>query len=514
MSPSSTVKTIVVTGATAGIGLEAALQLAAQGHRLVLVGRSPEKLARAAERVEAAGAAGVDTFVADFASLDSVRGLAAELRSRLDRIDVLVNNAGGVHDKRTLTADGLEATFAVNHLAGFLLTELVKDRVVAAAPARIVFTSSDGHYSGTMDFDDLGFERGYTIMKAYGRSKLANVLYARRLAAELADAGVTVNALHPGAVATDIWSGAPWFARPVLAVAKRFMRSPADGGRRSPSWRPIRRSRAGPAAATTTTCSRSPRSSHRTTRSPRGCGEQHSRGVGRMTRAALLVLEDGRTFHGESYGADGGNLRRGGVQHRHDRLPGDADGPVVPPPGSGHDRSPHRQHRRQRRRRRAAGSGWPGYVVRDPARVPSNWRSRRSLDDELRAQGVVGISGIDTRALTRHLRDRGAMRVGISSTEVDPAALLTRVKGAAQMLGADLSSEVSTVRAVCRAGAPWGSGGEEALHRRGVDLGIKTMTPTRMAERGIEVHVVPAAATLDDVLAVQARRTVLLQRSR
>lgn len=224
-------KTIVITGATSGIGLEAALQLAAEGHRLVLVGRNPHKLTRAAERVDAAGSAGVDTFVADFTSLSSVRALATELRSRLDRIDVLVNNAGGVHDKRTLTVDGFEATFAVNHLAGYLLTELVKDRVVAAAPSRIVFTSSQGHYSGTMDFDDLGFEHGYTIMKAYGRSKLANVLYTRTLAAELADSGVTVNALHPGAVATDIWSGAPWYARPVLAVAKRFMRSPADGAR-------------------------------------------------------------------------------------------------------------------------------------------------------------------------------------------------------------------------------------------------------------------------------------------
>ena len=222
--------TIVLTGATAGIGLESALQLAAEGHRLMLVGRSPEKLAQAAERVRVAGAADVETFVADFASLESVRGLAAELRSKLDRIDVLVNNAGGVNDKRTLTADGYESTFAVNHLAGFLLTELVKDLVVAAAPSRIVFTSSDSHYMGTMDFDDLGFEHGYTIMKAYGRSKLANVLYARSLAAELDEAGVTVNSLHPGAVATDIWAGAPWFAKPLLAVGKLFMRSPADGG--------------------------------------------------------------------------------------------------------------------------------------------------------------------------------------------------------------------------------------------------------------------------------------------
>lgn len=219
-------KTIVITGATAGIGLESALQLGAQGHHLVLVGRNPAKLATASERVRAAGAPQVDTLVADFESLDSVRALAADLRARYASIDVLVNNAGTVYDKRILTGDGFESTFAVNHLAGFLLTESVKDLVAE----RIVFTASTGHYDATMDFDDLGFEHGYSIMKAYSRSKVANVMYARSLAAELADTEVTVNSLHPGAVATDIWSGAPWFARPVLAVAKRFMRSPAKGG--------------------------------------------------------------------------------------------------------------------------------------------------------------------------------------------------------------------------------------------------------------------------------------------
>src|SRR5689334_2288089 len=133
-----------------------------------------------------------------------------------------------------------------------------------------------------------------------------------------------------------------------------------------------------------------------------------------------------------------------------------------------------------------------GYVVRDPARRASSWRSRRSLDEELATQGVVGISGIDTRALTRHLRERGAMRVGISSTETDPAALLERVKASGEMAGSELASEVSTPEAyvVPALPGPWGS--EKRFTVAALDLGIKAMTPRRMAERGIEVHVLPA----------------------
>lgn len=227
-------KLIVITGASDGIGLEAADQLARAGHHVVMVGRTPAKLAAAVERVQhASPTARVDSFLCNFMSLDDVRGLADDLLSAYPRIDVLVNNAGTVFDKRTRSQDGIEATFAVNHLAGFLLTELLLDRLRASAPARIVVTTSIGHFNGTLDLDDLGLDRGYGIMRAYNRSKLANVLHTRHLAGRLEGTGVTVNCLHPGAVATHIWSGAPWFARPVLAVAKRLlMVSPATGGAR------------------------------------------------------------------------------------------------------------------------------------------------------------------------------------------------------------------------------------------------------------------------------------------
>ena len=227
-------KTVVITGASDGIGLECASQIAAlPGHRLVLIGRTPAKLEAAVRRLadESPGAP-VTSYACDFARLDDVRRLAGSLLDDCERIDVLVDNAGTVFDKRTLTVDGHESTFAVNHLAPFLLTELLLDRIAASTPARIVITSSTGHYGGTLNFDDLGFERGYSIMRAYSRSKLANVLYTRHLARRLDGTGVTANCVHPGTVATRIWSGAPWFARPVLALVKRVaMISPAEGGR-------------------------------------------------------------------------------------------------------------------------------------------------------------------------------------------------------------------------------------------------------------------------------------------
>ncbi|BCK55510.1 short-chain dehydrogenase [Nocardia wallacei] len=226
-------KTILITGATSGIGLAAARQLAAGGDRLVLVGRNPEKLAVTAERVRAAGAGAVDTLECDVSSLDSVRRLAAAVLETCPRLDVLANNAGGFFWRRTETSEGAESTFATNHLGGFLLTELLLERLVRSAPARVVFTSSVMHYGVSLDVDDLGCARGYSGQRAYSRSKLANVLYVRELARRSAGTGVTVNAFHPGAVSTGIWDAAPWFAKPVMEVFKRvFLVSAEEGGRR------------------------------------------------------------------------------------------------------------------------------------------------------------------------------------------------------------------------------------------------------------------------------------------
>lgn len=225
-------KRILVTGATSGIGLEAAAALAAQGADVVLVGRNPERTRAAVAQVERrSGRTGVESQSCDFASQRSVRALASQVLERYDRLDVLINNAGGVNATRSVTEDSIETTFAVNHLGYFLLTNLLLGLLAKSAPARIVVTASKGHRHGTLDFDDLGFERGYSIMKAYARSKLANVLFTRELARRLAGTGVTVNCLHPGTVDTNIWSGAPGWAKPILSLAARpFFVSAQTGG--------------------------------------------------------------------------------------------------------------------------------------------------------------------------------------------------------------------------------------------------------------------------------------------
>ncbi|KUL35154.1 carbamoyl phosphate synthase small subunit [Streptomyces sp. NRRL F-4489] len=214
---------------------------------------------------------------------------------------------------------------------------------------------------------------------------------------------------------------------------------------------------------------------------------------------AVLVLEDGRTFRGRAYGAVGETFGEAvfstGMTGYQETLTDPSyhrQVVVMTAPHVGNtgvnDEDPE-----------SARIWVAGYVVRDPARVPSNWRSRRSLDEELRRQGVVGIRGIDTRALTRHLRERGAMRVGIFSGNAlpDEGTMLAEVRQQPEMQGADLSAEVATKEAYVVPAI-----GEKKFTVAAVDLGIKGMTPHRMAERGIEVHVLPATATAEDVYAV------------
>jgi NAD(P)-dependent dehydrogenase (short-subunit alcohol dehydrogenase family) len=225
-------KTILVTGASNGIGREASVELARRGARVVMVGRDPERTETARRAViERSGSNDVSPLLCDFSSQAAIRELARSFLAGHDRLHVLVNNAGGVHKNRRVGPDGIEATFAVNHLGYFLLTSLLRDALVRSAPARVVVVASIGHRRGTMDFDDLGFERGYSIMKAYARSKLANVLFASELARRLAGTGVTSNSLHPGPVDTNIWSGAPLWAKPIIQILFRpFFISAEQGG--------------------------------------------------------------------------------------------------------------------------------------------------------------------------------------------------------------------------------------------------------------------------------------------
>ena len=221
-------KTCIVTGASAGIGTATALGLAERGASLALVGRDATRLAKVAADCEGAGSPAVTTYVADFASLEQVRELAVRLLDDLPRIDVLINNAALVLQRREETVDGYEKVFAVNHLAPYLLTRLLLDRLVASAPSRIVNVASDAHTFGAMEPDDYMSTRAYKPLKVYGRSKLANILTTVELASRLEQTDVVVNCLHPGFVSTSL-------ARDnkigvlFLKLAKPFIKSPADG---------------------------------------------------------------------------------------------------------------------------------------------------------------------------------------------------------------------------------------------------------------------------------------------
>lgn len=224
-------KTCLITGATSGIGKAAAQAIAAQGHRVVIVGRNPTKTeATAAELRRATGNSTIDFLVADLSSLAEVRRLAAECAARYPQLHVLVNNAGAFFVRRHTTADGLEMTFALNHLSGFLLTNLLLERLKASAPARIVNVTSAMERDARPDWDDLQMERRYNAMQAYAISKRFNLYFTYELARRLEGTGVTVNAVHPGAVATGIWVRPLGRAGALLGpVLRRFMRSPEQG---------------------------------------------------------------------------------------------------------------------------------------------------------------------------------------------------------------------------------------------------------------------------------------------
>jgi len=223
-------RTVLVTGGSGGIGRATALGLAAMGAHLAICGRDRESTHGAASEIRAAGGGPVEVFVADLSSQAQVRRLADEVLQRLPRIEVLVNNVGGYWNTRQVTADGLERTFALNHLAPFLLTNLLLDRLTQSGPARVVTVASNAHAQGRIDFDDLQGERSYSGARAYSQSKLANVLFTYELARRLQGSAVTVNALHPGLTRTAFGAEDPaGVQRRLVPLLRPFMKAPAQG---------------------------------------------------------------------------------------------------------------------------------------------------------------------------------------------------------------------------------------------------------------------------------------------
>jgi retinol dehydrogenase-14 len=228
---SMTGKTVLITGATSGIGRAAAIDLATMGARVGITGRDRARAeAAAAEIARVSGNPAVDVFVADMSGQSEVRRLADEVLTTYPRLDVLLNNVGGFWAHRHVTADGLERTFALNHLAPFLLTSLLLERLIASAPARVVTVSSGAQSLGKIDFDDLMGERRYSGQRAYNQSKLANVMFTYELARRLEGTGVTATALHPGVTRTGFGAEDPNpMMTPIIAILRPFMKSPTRG---------------------------------------------------------------------------------------------------------------------------------------------------------------------------------------------------------------------------------------------------------------------------------------------
>jgi len=224
-------KTVLITGATHGIGRATAMGLAELGAHTVLVARDAGKGQRTVEEIRArTGNENVDVLIADLSAQSSVRHLAGQVQSRYPRLDVLVNNVGVFLATRRVTADGLEYTFALNHLAPFLLTNLLLDLLKASAPARVVTVSSGAQQVGRLNFDDLQGEAGYSGQAAYNQSKLANVMFCYSLARRLEGTGVTSTVLHPGVVRTNFAKDDPTpVMRTIITVFKPFFKSPERG---------------------------------------------------------------------------------------------------------------------------------------------------------------------------------------------------------------------------------------------------------------------------------------------
>ena len=223
-------KICLVTGATLGIGKETALGLARKGAHVVIAGRDEARTRETAAWIAGqSGDAKVDFLVADLSSQAEVRRLAAAFKARYQRLDVLLNNAGAIFTKRETTVDGFERTWALNHLAEFLLTQLLLDLLEASAPARIVNVASTAHARGKIAFDDLQGAQKYSGWAAYSQSKLANIMFTYALARRLEGKGVTANCLHPGVVATGFGHNTPGFISTLLNLARPFLITPDKG---------------------------------------------------------------------------------------------------------------------------------------------------------------------------------------------------------------------------------------------------------------------------------------------
>ncbi len=224
-------KTVLVTGATNGIGQVAALELAKMGAQVAIVGRNKNKTEEIAKSMQQASGSTVTPIIADLSLLTGVRSAASDFKNQFKRLDVLVNNAGAIFGNRQETREGYEMTFALNHLNYFLLTNLLLDTLKASAPSRIVNVSSDAHTGAKVNFDDIQVKQGYGMggMKAYGQSKLMNILFTYELARRLEGSGVTVNALHPGVVATGFGHNNGGVMDFVMKVMHRFALTPEQG---------------------------------------------------------------------------------------------------------------------------------------------------------------------------------------------------------------------------------------------------------------------------------------------